>query len=113
MGSALASPGSAADFNSSQSSPLPRPRLRLGATVAAAAALLACDDRTPLTLVGADRTTVPNPATQDLPRSVAHPFYTRLNQILEQHDFDGYVEALCVEEPRSHRARLTVGQLWC
>ena len=52
-------------------------------------------------------------ATQDLPRSVAHPFYTRLNQILEQHDFDGYVEGLCVEEPRSHRARLTVGQLWC
>jgi transposase len=34
-------------------------------------------------------------ATQDLPRSAAHPFYTRLNQILEQHDFDGYVEGLC------------------
>ena len=34
-------------------------------------------------------------ATQDLPRSAAHPFYTRLNQILDQHDFDGYVEALC------------------
>jgi hypothetical protein len=34
-------------------------------------------------------------ATQDLPRSAAHPFYTRLNQILGQHDFDGYVEGLC------------------
>ena len=34
-------------------------------------------------------------ATQDLPRSAAHPFYARLNQILDQHDFDGYVEALC------------------
>ena len=27
-------------------------------------------------------------ATQDLPRSAAHPFYTRLNQILDQQDFD-------------------------
>jgi transposase len=34
-------------------------------------------------------------ATQDLPRSAAHPFYARLNQILEQHGFDGYVEGLC------------------
>src|SRR5690242_10621054 len=34
-------------------------------------------------------------ATQDLPRTAAHPFYARLNQILEQHDFDEYVEGLC------------------
>ena len=34
-------------------------------------------------------------ATQDLPRSAAHPFSTRLNQILDKADFDGYVEALC------------------
>ena len=34
-------------------------------------------------------------ATQDLPRSAAHPFYTGLNQILDEHDFDGYVEELC------------------
>ena len=27
-------------------------------------------------------------ATLDLPRSAAHPFYTRLNQILDKHDFD-------------------------
>ena len=33
-------------------------------------------------------------ATQDLPRSSAHPFYTRLTQILDKHDFDGYVEGL-------------------
>jgi len=34
-------------------------------------------------------------ATEDLPRSAAHPFYARLNQILDQHDFDGFVEGLC------------------
>jgi transposase len=34
-------------------------------------------------------------ATQDLPRIAAHPFYARLNQMLEQHGFDGYVEGLC------------------
>jgi hypothetical protein len=34
-------------------------------------------------------------ATQDWPRSAAHPFYTRLNRILDEHDFDGYVEGLC------------------
>jgi len=34
-------------------------------------------------------------ATQDLPRSAAHPFYARLNQILDQQDFDGFVEGLC------------------
>jgi transposase len=32
---------------------------------------------------------------QDLPRSAAHPFYTRLDQILDKHDFDGYVEGVC------------------
>jgi transposase len=34
-------------------------------------------------------------AMHDLPGSAAHPFYARLNQILDQHDFDGYVEGLC------------------
>ena len=34
-------------------------------------------------------------ATQDLPRSAAHPFYTRLNQILDTADFDSHVEMLC------------------
>jgi hypothetical protein len=34
-------------------------------------------------------------ATQDLPRSAAHPFYARMNQILAQADFDGYAEDAC------------------
>jgi hypothetical protein len=34
-------------------------------------------------------------AAQHLPRSAAHPLYTRLDQILDTHDFDGYVEGLC------------------
>lgn len=34
-------------------------------------------------------------ASQDLPRTAAHPFYVRLNQILDRHDFDGHVEGLC------------------
>ena len=34
-------------------------------------------------------------ASQDLLRSAAHPFYTRLNQILEEDHFDRYVEGLC------------------
>ena len=34
-------------------------------------------------------------ATQDLPRSAAHPFYRRLNQILDEAHFDEYVETRC------------------
>ena len=34
-------------------------------------------------------------ATHDLPRPAAHPFYTRLNQILDNAGFHGYVESLC------------------
>jgi transposase len=34
-------------------------------------------------------------ATQVLPRSAAHPFYARLNQILDDHHFDEFVEELC------------------
>ena len=34
-------------------------------------------------------------ATDDLPRTAAHPFYTRLNQILDEHHSDQYVEGLC------------------
>ena len=34
-------------------------------------------------------------AAADLPWSLAHPFYARVNQILDQHDFDGFVEGLC------------------
>jgi hypothetical protein len=50
-------------------------------------------------------------ATQDLPRSAAHPFYTRLNQILDKHEFDEYVEGMCqasgIETPtRADLARI-------
>jgi len=34
-------------------------------------------------------------ATSDLPTTAAHPFYRRLNQILDAADFDRYVEGLC------------------
>jgi transposase len=34
-------------------------------------------------------------AATDLPRTSAHPFYERLNQILAQHQFDPFVEGLC------------------
>ncbi len=34
-------------------------------------------------------------ATADLPESKGHPFYQRLNQLLDKHGFDGFVEALC------------------
>ena len=34
-------------------------------------------------------------ATQDLPRSASHPFYKRLNRVLDKGDFDRYVEKLC------------------
>jgi hypothetical protein len=34
-------------------------------------------------------------ATNDLPRTPARPFYTRLNQIFYEHDFDVFVEGLC------------------
>lgn len=34
-------------------------------------------------------------ATQDLPRGASHPFYARLNGVLDKAGFDGYVEGLC------------------
>ena len=33
--------------------------------------------------------------TEKLPRSPAHPFYERLNRVLEKAGFDGFVEGLC------------------
>ena len=33
--------------------------------------------------------------TSELPRSPGHPFYTRLNALLDAHDFDQFVEGLC------------------
>ena len=34
-------------------------------------------------------------ATSDLPMSPGHPFYTRLNALLDAHGFDRFVEDLC------------------
>ena len=36
-------------------------------------------------------------ATDDLPKSPGHPFYTRLNALLDAHGFDGFVEGKCHE----------------
>jgi transposase len=35
-------------------------------------------------------------ATEDLPRSAAHPFYRRLNRVLDEAQFDAFVEGACV-----------------
>src|ERR1700716_2008392 len=34
-------------------------------------------------------------ATAELPKSPGHPFYTRLNALLDTHHFDRFVEQLC------------------
>jgi SAM-dependent methyltransferase len=34
-------------------------------------------------------------ATQDLPRTAAHPFYRRLNRVLDERHFDAFVEGAC------------------
>ena len=34
-------------------------------------------------------------ATNELPRTGGHPFYQRLNQVLDEHTFDAFVEAQC------------------
>ena len=34
-------------------------------------------------------------AANELPRTGGHPFYQRLDQILDTHDFDEFVEAQC------------------
>lgn len=33
--------------------------------------------------------------TSDLPTAPSHPFYRRLNRLLQEHDFDTFVERLC------------------
>ena len=51
-------------------------------------------------------------ATSDLPASPGHPFYTRLNALLEAHDFDRFVEHLCRRfyAPVMGRPSLTPGR---
>ena len=34
-------------------------------------------------------------ATNELPQTGDHPFYHRLNQVLDEHGFDDFVEAQC------------------
>src|SRR6516225_1356366 len=41
----------------------------------------------------------------ELPRSASHPFYERLNQILDEHDFDSFVEDRCRRFYATERGR--------
>jgi len=49
--------------------------------------------------------------TNELPRTGGHPFYQRLNQVLDQHGFDDFVEAQCATfyAARVGRPSLTPG----
>jgi transposase len=50
-------------------------------------------------------------AATDLPTTAAHPFYERLNRILDEAGFDAYVETLCAPFYASHgRPSLAPGQ---
>ena len=51
-------------------------------------------------------------ATSDLPRSQGHPFYTRLNALLDAHGFDRFVEDTCQRfyAPLMGRPGLTPGR---
>ena len=51
-------------------------------------------------------------ATSDLPTTVAHPFYDRLNQVLDDAGFDPYVETLCARfyAPTMGRPSLAPGR---
>ena len=51
-------------------------------------------------------------ATSDLPTSPGHPFYARLNALLDAHDFDRFVEGLCRRfyAPVMGRPSLTPGR---
>jgi transposase len=51
-------------------------------------------------------------ATEDLPRSAAHPFYARLNRVLDENKFDEYVERACAGfyAPTMGRPSLAPGQ---
>jgi transposase len=50
-------------------------------------------------------------AANELPRTGGHPFYVRLNQVLDQHGFDDFVEAECAPfyAARLGRPSLTPG----
>jgi len=42
-------------------------------------------------------------AKHKLPASAAHPFYTRLNELLDAEKFDEFAEAACKGSAYSHR----------
>ena len=44
-------------------------------------------------------------AASDLPKSPGHPFYQRLNGVLEEAGFDGYVERICERFYAEHVGR--------
>lgn len=46
--------------------------------------------------------------TTDLPTTVSHPFYARLNQLLLEHGFDDFAEAQCA----GFYARRWGGRVW-
>ena len=50
-------------------------------------------------------------AAHELPATGGHPFYQRLNQVLDQHGFDDFVEAQCATfyAARVGRPSLTPG----
>lgn len=50
-------------------------------------------------------------AAADLPRSAAHPFYQRLNKLLDEHGFDAFAEQRCEKfyAPRMGRPSLAPG----
>jgi transposase len=47
-------------------------------------------------------------ATTDLPRSPGHPFYQKLNELLAEADFDGYVEKLCAPYYANDKGRPSI-----
>src|SRR5258705_629038 len=51
-------------------------------------------------------------ATAELPKSPGHPFYTRLNALLDANDFDEFVEGQCarVYAPMMGRPSLAPGR---
>ena len=51
-------------------------------------------------------------ATQELPRSAGHPFYSRLNRILDEAGFDAYVEQACARfySPDQGRPSMSPGR---
>jgi transposase len=51
-------------------------------------------------------------ATAELPKSPGHPFYTRLNALLDAADFDRFVEGQCARfyAPKMGRPSLVPGR---